>query len=302
MSRHAILTLRLFIGMVTFLVLAACGSAAQPPSSLVSDGDKAADGNFANSGTLARLGPIEPLELTPRPSVDQQQRIILRNAALSIVVNDPGATLTSISSMAEEMGGWVVNSTTSRVVMASGEEVKRGSHTVRVPAERLDEAIERIKSGAGTVNSENVSGQDVTQEYTDLTSQLTNLEAAEKQLRAIMEQAEKTEDVLKVYDELVRVRGEIETTRGRIQYYDQAAAFSSISVDIIPKAIEAPVQIAGWSPGRTAQEAIAALINILRGLADVLIIVVIVGVPLALIVGIPGWFIYRSLRRRRAHG
>lgn len=288
--------LRTLMG-VMLILLVGCAQAASLPSSTVADSDKAGSGASADDGILGRLAPIE-MESAPLPSPDQQ-RIILRSATLSIVVNDPASTLSSISGIADEMGGWVVNSNTSRVVMESGEEVQRGSITIRVPAERLDEALERIKSGAGSVKSENVTGQDVTQEYTDLTSQLVNLEAAEKQLRSIMEQAEKTEDVLSVYNELVRVRGEIETTRGRIQYYDQAAAFSSISVDVIPKAIESPIQIAGWSPGRTAEEAIAALISILRSLADVLIVLVIVGVPLALVVGIPAWFIYRVLRRSR---
>lgn len=289
MSRHGKFVLKMFTGMtITLFLLAACASAA-PTERL------APVNEYAPRSVAADV--IAPGAGQPAPA---DKRIILKTASLSIVVDDPAAALTRITSLAEEMGGWVVQSATNRVAIASGGEVERGTITVRVPAERLDEALASIKSGVGSVNSENVTGQDVTQEYTDLTSQLTNLEAAEKQLRAIMDKAQTTQDVLSVYNELVRVRGEIETTRGRIQYYEQAAAFSSITVEVIPTAIEAPIQIAGWNPGRTAEQALAALVNTLRVLADVVIMVVVFGVPMALIIGIPLGLMFRALRRRRA--
>jgi hypothetical protein len=93
-------------------------------------------------------------------------------------------------------------------------------------------------------------------------------------------------------------RGEIESLTGRIQYLEQAAAFSSITVDLIPEAIERPLQIAGWTPGRTAESALAALINILQSIVDAVIVAVIVVVPLVLILGAPLWFGYRFARRR----
>jgi hypothetical protein len=78
--------------------------------------------------------------------------------------------------------------------------------TIRVPAERLDEALVTIKAETDQpIISENHSSQDVTAEYTDLNSRLTNLQAAEKQLQEIMAEAIKTEDVLSVYSQLVSV-------------------------------------------------------------------------------------------------
>ena len=47
------------------------------------------------------------------------------------------------------------------------------------------------------IQSESISGQDVTQEFTDLQSRLRNLEAAEEQLLEIMEAATDTEDVFR---------------------------------------------------------------------------------------------------------
>src|SRR5262245_10026121 len=104
---------------------------------------------------------------------DARTRVILKSASLRLVVDAADASLTAISNMAEAMGGWVVSSSTSMVTPASGEPVAQGSITIRVPSDKLDEALSQIKSGAGKVEYENVSGQDVTQQYVDLTSRLT---------------------------------------------------------------------------------------------------------------------------------
>ncbi|HEX2905991.1 MAG TPA: hypothetical protein VHO69_03980 [Phototrophicaceae bacterium] len=41
------------------------------------------------------------------------------------------------------------------------------------------------------------------------------------------------------------------------------------------------------------------LVGLLRGLVDLLIILVVIGLPLALIIGIPVWLIIRTVRRNR---
>src|SRR5262245_59583375 len=136
---------------------------------------------------------------------EAQDRMVIKNAVLRIVVNDPQESQGTISKMAEDMGGWIVTSSTAQTKTRSGLTVTQASLTVRVPAERLTDVLQKIKGSAVSVDSETVSGQDVTQAYTDLQSQLTNLEAAEAQLRKIMDSAGKTDDVLAVYRELVQI-------------------------------------------------------------------------------------------------
>jgi hypothetical protein len=261
------------------------------------DLERNADGYYAAPGVAPDDVSITNPQEAQQPS---QTRVILKSASLRLVVDAAESSLASIVSMAEEMGGWVVTSSTNMVTTPAGQQVAQGSITIRVPSDKLDQALTQIKSGAGKVEYENISGQDVTQDYVDLTSRLTNLEAAETQLRSIMEDARRTEDVLTVYTQLVSTRGEIERIRGQLQYYEEASAYSSISVDLIPTAIETPIQIAGWSPGRTVENALASLVNILQGAADLLITVVVLVIPLALVVLLPLWFIRRSLRRRAA--
>jgi hypothetical protein len=261
-----------------------------------------ASNNTRSSGVLADAVTVNqeggaPGSVPPaQPALER--RIVLKNASVQLVVKDTAENLASIASLATKLGGWVVNSNSYQNAGRGGTKLTYGSITIRVPAEKLDEAMQQIKTGAESVTAENVTGQDVTQQYTDLTSQLTNLQAAEEQLRKIMDAAVKTDDVLAVYKQLVDVRGRIEVIKGQIKFYDESAAFSSITISLTPSEADQPLQIGGWQPGATIKNAVTALVNALQGLADVLIWLVLVALPLLLILGIPGLLIYRVVRRR----
>jgi hypothetical protein len=85
---------------------------------------------------------------------------------------------------------------------------------------------------ADEVTYENISANDVTEEYIDLSAKLKNLEATEEQLLEIMKKAEKVEDILAVQRELTNTRDEIERTKGRMQYLEQTSETSLIEVQL----------------------------------------------------------------------
>jgi hypothetical protein len=235
-----------------------------------------------------------------------QDRLVIRNANMSIVVEDPAESVDRISQLATSMGGFVVSSNVFQTTFGESQLrepiiARQASITIRVPSERLDEALDRIKADALDVLNQNVSGQDVTEEFTDIQSRLRNLEAAEEQLLEILDGAVETEDVLRVFEELRRVREEIEVLRGRAQYLQESARMSAISVELVPDEANQPIQIGRWTPTGTAREAVEALIQALQFLADVAIWGVICVLPVGLIVGLPGYLAMRAiLRRRRA--
>ncbi|GAB4579735.1 MAG: DUF4349 domain-containing protein [Anaerolineales bacterium] len=227
------------------------------------------------------------------------ERIVIKNASLSIAVQNPIENLDTITTLADEFGGFVISSNLYKTTLASGVEVPQASITIRVPAERLEEALARIKSGAGEILSENVSGQDVTREYTDLQSRLKNLEEAEAQLQLIMDEAFRTEDVINVFNQLTYYREQIEIVKGQIQYYEQSAAFSAITVDILADAAIQPLTIGGWEPSGVAREAIQALINTLQGIADAAIWLVLYLLPVGLVLFLPLWLVWLGIKRWR---
>lgn len=231
-------------------------------------------------------------------------RLVIKNATLSIAVDDPLKSMDNISRMADALGGFVVTADMYQQTLGNDVKVPQVSMTIRVPVERLAEALTTIKKETTQpVISENESSQDVTAEYTDLNSRLTNLQAAEKQLQEIMASATKTEDVLSVYSQLVSVREQIELIKGQMKYYEQSAALSSISIQLIPNAAVQPITIAGWQPKGVAKQALQSLINTLQSLADFGIRLAILYVPTLLVIFVPIglviWGIVALIRRIR---
>jgi hypothetical protein len=233
----------------------------------------------------------------PSPSAE---RLVIQNASLSIVVDDPERSMASISDLAEEFGGFVTSSYLYQTTLGNGLQVPSANITIRVPAERLQEALDRIQSGANDVLTTNRSGQDVTAEYTDLQSRLRNLEDAEVLLRQIMEQATDAEDILTAFNQLNSITEQIEVLKGQIQYYEESAAMSAISVELIASQAVQPITIAGWEPVGVAKDAIQSLINALQGIVNALIWLVLYLLPIVLVIGIPLWLVVRFVRGRLA--
>ena len=231
------------------------------------------------------------------------ERVVIKNADLSLIVIDPAAALETIGNMADEKGGFVVNSNIHKITSTTGKELPAGYITIRVPAEILDETLAEIKAlveDADTdILNESVSGQDVTSEVTDLESRLRNLESAESQLLDIMDNATDTEDVMSVFTELTSIRENIEVIEGQLKYYQESAKLSAISINLQAKEAVAPITIGGWRPSLTLQRAAQALLDGLKFIANALIWIVIFVTPIALVLGLPIYFIIKSAKKRR---
>jgi hypothetical protein len=230
-----------------------------------------------------------------------QERMVIENADLAIVVRDPQARMADIASLANSLGGYVVSSNIYQSYTNLGKEVPEASIVIRVPSEKLDQALDEIKEGAVDIDYENRSGQDVTSIYVDLQSQLKAKEAAEQKLLEIMDDAESAEDVLAIYLQVQSIQTEIEQLKGQIKYYEESAALSSISIRLIAEEGTQPIEVGPWRPEGAARDAIEDLIFFLQNFAEFLIRFVIFTLPALVLIGIPLYLVYlggRALFRR----
>jgi hypothetical protein len=277
--KHYLVILSVVVG----LLFLGCGAAEEeaPPAEVMRD---VAEAPSAAPGE--RLGLDQPTAT---------ERLILRSASLDLVVDDTEEAADRINSMVSELGGFVV---TSQLVKY--EDGVRADMTVRVPAEALEAFLDQLRDLAQEVRRQNVSGQDVTEEYTDLQAQLRHLEATENRLLDLMDEAEDTEATLAVFSELQRVQGEIERVKGRIQFLEQSSALSTVDISLIPDALAQPISIAGWRPQGTLRDAFRTLLRALQVVVDLFIWLVVLILPIVLVVlGPPTLVLIWLLRRRR---
>jgi hypothetical protein len=219
------------------------------------------------------------------------ERIIVRNADMSLVVEDVLQTRDEIEALATSLGGWVVNSN----IYDNDTEIS-GWVSIRIPSEQFDPALEQLRAMAVRVTSETTSSQDVTEEYVDLQSRLNNAEATEAQYLTLLETATEVEDILRIYESLSQIRYEIEQIKGRLQYLEQISATSMISINLTPEVSLGPTVPPGWSASETLNAAIRGLSTFGQGLGSAFIWIGIFSPIWGTILGIALW---RRHKRRQ---
>lgn len=231
----------------------------------------------------------EPTAGATAGEVDQR---IIKTGSLGLVVDDVSDTATKISNLASEQGGFVQNSS----VNEREDGTHSGNVTVRILAEQFENAMTAIKKLAVVVENESVSGQDVTEQYTDLQARLRNAQAQEATYLKILDQAESVEDILNVQRELGNIRYQIESLQGQMKYYENKTDYSTISV-YLSEEPSVTIPSKEFRPWTSVKEAARALVVIAQNLAVAAIWVIIIGIgillPLALII----WIIAKIVRR-----
>ena len=232
-------------------------------------------------------------------STGGQDRMIVRTAQLSLVVTSAESGLDQIRSIVAGLQGYVVDTRLWRE-----NDQLRGTVTVRVPSEALDEAVSTFKGLAVKVQSESGNSQDITEQYSDLSAQLRNLEATEQELRELLttvrEKTGKAEDILAVYRELASIRGQIEQIKGRMQYLEQTSAMAAVTIELIPDILARPIAVGGWRPGGTVANALRALLGTLQTLGDAAIWALFYLVPILAALVVPFGLLVLLWRRRRS--
>ena len=222
-----------------------------------------------------------------------EQRMIIYNGDLDLVVKDTVATQEEIGVLVDDLEGFILSSESYRY----DEGLLEVHLTLRVPATSFNTAMARLRELALEVTHERVSSEDVTQEYVDLESRLTALEAKAEKLEELMDEAEDTEAVLQIYRELSATQEEIEHVKGRMRYLERSAAMATIDVSLTPDEMAQPIEVAGWRPQGTAKRALQALINAYQFLVDALIWILILVVPVLIGIGLVIFLLVKLIKR-----
>lgn len=242
-------------------------------------------------------GSQQSLPSAPSASPYQQNRMIIKNGEMTLLVADTDRAIDQATGIAVDNGGYIIS---SRTWLQDG--FKFAEMTMGVPSEQFETVQRRLRGLALEVQNDTASGQDVSQEYVDLQSRLTNLEATAARIRDFLKDAKKVEEALQVNAQLSEVEAEIEQVKGRMQFLKDRSAFSTMAVTLnplvpTPTPDPTPTPVA-WQPGKTIEAAGDTLGGLLRGLVDAALWLGIVLLPFVIpVLALAAIAVY--FRRRR---
>jgi len=223
-------------------------------------------------------------------------RKIIRNADLTLEVDSTTESQHRITSIAEAHGGFVVTSEAKQ--RENADPSKRTLDiklVVRIPSERFGVALDEIKRLAGNLPAENITGQDVTEDYIDLDARVRTQKALELQFLEIMKQAKGVETALEVQRQIADVRTEIERLEGRKRFLENRASLSTITVNLqTPKVIA----VSPGTIGHPIRDAVSDSLELASSMLIFFVRFVILMVPVFIFILLPSGLVLRYLVRR----
>jgi hypothetical protein len=224
--------------------------------------------------------------------------MIIRTAQLSVEVGDMENALAQVRSIAQQGGGFVSASNT-RVERVNDQDRTVADLTIQVRTDTADSTLSALRA-LGKVSAETSGSQDVTEEYVDLDSNLRNLQASESAILKLMDKATRIEDVISLQRELTNVRGQIERIQGRKRFLERRSDMATITVSLRLPSAESPRPVVGgaWDPAAVALRGWQASLAVLRGVAEVVIVVLAFSWWLIPLLALGGFVIVQRRRPR----
>jgi hypothetical protein len=235
-----------------------------PPPAAATDAMRSAQAG--NSGAGAST-------VTDASMAQSLDRMVIRTAQLTVEVANMEAALAQARQIATR-GGGIVSASNTHLEKVNDQDRMVADLTLQVRSDAADSAMSDLRA-LGKVTTEASGSQDVTEEYVDLGSNLRNLQASEAAILKLMEKATQIQDVLQLQRELTNVRGQIERIQGRKTYLERRSDMATITLSLRLPPVDASTRpfTGAWDPIGVAQRGWQASLALLRGTAEVFIIV-----------------------------
>jgi TolA-binding protein len=230
--------MRKVLVMIAILaVAAACGASEAAPALSQSGAAPVPNQQTGKGSTVpgsTDFGPNQP------STVPVQGPQVIKQAQLTLTVKSGtfDSSLAAVRGLVEGEQGFIAG-TDAQANPESNDQIRSGVISFMVPAGNFDATIDALNN-LGKVQSEHITGQDVSSQYVDLRARLANEEAQRDAMLALLAQAHNINDIITVQNQLGQITQQIEQLKGQIQYLDHNTTFSTIAVTIVEAG--APVQ------------------------------------------------------------
>lgn len=286
--------------IVIVAILAAAAACGGAPSTVTSGAPNVGSGGSTGQSAFAPVPAANPPSGTDQsgavpnvvPTIQGPQ--VIRQAQLTITVGSGlfGTKLDSVRALVQSEQGFI-SGTDAQPNPISNDQIRTGVITFMVPAANFDDTISQL-SKLGNLQSEHISGNDVSAQYVDLQARLANEEAQRNAMLAVLKRANTISDIIAVQTQIGLITGQIEELKGQIQYINQNTAYSTVTVNLLEAG--APTQTTSqdsWgfasALGDAAHNFVTTINYVITGLGAIGPIVILLGL---------GYLLWRRSGRR----
>lgn len=283
------------IALTGLLLLTGCTNGSSSDS-------RAAGGSAVSSEVGDGAGPAQLQKLDgqaadsagngTQSNAQAEKRQVVSTGHLSLTVKDPiGAAETAADAVATADGR--VDDRTEQP--ATDTRQASASLTLRIPADRLDATVERLKK-LGTVDDFTLKADDVTTSVKDVDARVRALQASVDRLLALMAKADDTKDLISLESALSDRQADLDSLKAQQSYLKDQVAYATLTLQLnAPGVVAAGAPDSFWSGLGTGWQALVAagagLLVVLGVLLPWLVVVAIIGGAVLVVI--------RSRRRAR---
>jgi hypothetical protein len=221
------------------------------------------------------------------------QRMIIRTGTMNLEVENFEEAERNLTESVKRLGGYLANSSLNQY--QNGK--KYGTLVLKVPAGKFDELVSEAGKN-GKVISQNVSSNDITEEFVDLESRLkTQKELEQRLIKILNEKASRLAEVIEVEEKLASVRQKIENIEGRMKLLKSQSDYSTLTVTLSEQAFLETVSGGGFF--HEIWQAVKKGLKGFTGVLTVSITVLIAVLPVIFFLLAVFWIIKRMLKKRK---
>lgn len=222
-----------------------------------------------------------------------KNRMVTKNYNLSMVGKDIKIAAEKISLETEKVGGFVVSNSVNNY-----QDSESAYITARVPAAKVKDFLNAVRGYVTKVVSENETGSDITNEYTDVQENLRLLESTKVRFEEVWKASSKTQDMLATLREIQNLQREIDSLKGQEKYLKELAQYSLVTINLSKDEMDLPyVPSESWNAEYILRSAVRDLVRVFRGIATKaiwLVVFAVIWLPILLI----GIFVFKKFKKQ----
>ena len=156
-------------------------------------------------------------------------RLLIRTVSITAETTKYAEVAANVESQVKAFGGYIEYS--SMHGTGNNKDLRTGTYTVRVPADKLDALIASVGSSC-TVTASNEGTSDVTLEYVDTKARIESLRVEYDQLLQLLSQAEDLDTIIVLQNRLTDVRYQIESAESRVRVLENQVQYATLTLTL----------------------------------------------------------------------